>query len=487
MRNVEANDPLWQRMVLYGLTFVGMVFVWHAMNNDVWFMLNGGRYVAEHGFPYTDPFSVHENLAYVMQQWLSAVVFWEIYAHFGQGGLFVFESIMAFAILALYFVLCRRVAGNVPSIYVATGAVGFLLAYGTFAVRPQLFTYVILLTCVLWLVKDGPLWGYAVFSLLLVNFHAAMWGMLFVMLLPFAAAACPFLPKTDFFAPQKTPSLKRLAAAALIIAAAGFINPYGTGAMLYGFLSYGDPVLHKEVAEMEHMTITDDMGAAFFGVAAAAVFVAGRSKIPLQYVLFSLGTAYMTLSAWRNMSLFWLFGTIALVYAAKDWRPKALGTAAGRRRAAAFGAVLVLLLLPVAANDTRRTLDDSGVRGAKAVEYLLKDTAPENIRMFVNFVGAGSYMEFNGIKCYIDTRYEMYLKANNKQANILYESSDLQRGFIDYRDFFAAYRFTHAYVCEITPGLFRQIAEDPHFILLMEDSSVIDGTTWRCRLYKVSL
>ena len=105
--------------------------------------------------------------------------------------------------------------------------------------------------------------------------------------------------------------------------------------------------------------------------------------------------------------------------------------------------------------------------------------------MFVNVPGAGSYMEFHGIKCYTDTRYEMYLKANNKRDDILYEDYDLQRGFIDYRDFFAAYNFTHAYVCESTPFLFRQIDNDPAFTFLFEDTFVVQGTVWRSRLYKV--
>ena len=51
-------------------------------NADTYFVINLGRYVLEHGIPHVDPFTIHENLQLVAQQWLSGVFFWELWENF---------------------------------------------------------------------------------------------------------------------------------------------------------------------------------------------------------------------------------------------------------------------------------------------------------------------------------------------------------------------------------------------------------------------
>ena len=42
---------------------------------DTYFVMNLGRYIEENGIPYVDPFTIHENLQLVAQQWLSGIFF----------------------------------------------------------------------------------------------------------------------------------------------------------------------------------------------------------------------------------------------------------------------------------------------------------------------------------------------------------------------------------------------------------------------------
>ena len=44
--------------------------------NDIWFLLKHGEYILKHGFPHIEPFSMHQNFSFVMQQWLSSVIFY---------------------------------------------------------------------------------------------------------------------------------------------------------------------------------------------------------------------------------------------------------------------------------------------------------------------------------------------------------------------------------------------------------------------------
>lgn len=65
-----------ERKTLFFLSmFIGLLFISRSLDNDIWFLLSHGRYVVQYGWPTTDPLSMHEGLDFVMQQWLSAVIF----------------------------------------------------------------------------------------------------------------------------------------------------------------------------------------------------------------------------------------------------------------------------------------------------------------------------------------------------------------------------------------------------------------------------
>jgi len=63
------------------IIFLSAVVVIHQLSfrliekADTYFVMNLGRYVLENGFPYVDPFTIHENLQLVAQQWLSGIFF----------------------------------------------------------------------------------------------------------------------------------------------------------------------------------------------------------------------------------------------------------------------------------------------------------------------------------------------------------------------------------------------------------------------------
>ncbi len=79
-------------------------------DNDVWFLLNGGRYVLEHGIPYIDPFTIHEGLSFVMQQWLVNVIFFVLYEYLGIKSLLGFVFIISLLFMFTFYKLCYIVS-----------------------------------------------------------------------------------------------------------------------------------------------------------------------------------------------------------------------------------------------------------------------------------------------------------------------------------------------------------------------------------------
>ncbi|MFQ8643288.1 MAG: hypothetical protein ACLR92_03290, partial [Bacilli bacterium] len=69
------------------------------LNNDSWFLFNYGSYVLENGFPTIEPFTMHENFSFVMQQWLSAIIFYLTYSNLGKIGLALLVTLVFALIL----------------------------------------------------------------------------------------------------------------------------------------------------------------------------------------------------------------------------------------------------------------------------------------------------------------------------------------------------------------------------------------------------
>ena len=88
-------------------------------------------------------------------------------------------------------------------------------------------------------------------SVLLINFHASIWFMLFVLFLPYLVdmIQIPFI-KTRYYIHDKY-NKKPVLLAVLLMFFMGIINPYGTKAMFYVFKSYGIPEISNYVGEMK--------------------------------------------------------------------------------------------------------------------------------------------------------------------------------------------------------------------------------------------
>lgn len=60
-----------------------VLFASKNLDNDVWFLLNSGRYISENGFTRVEPFSIYKDLKFSFQQWLTDILFYRIYMQWG--------------------------------------------------------------------------------------------------------------------------------------------------------------------------------------------------------------------------------------------------------------------------------------------------------------------------------------------------------------------------------------------------------------------
>ena len=504
---------------------------------DTRFVMNIGRYVLEHGIPRVDPFTVHEGLQLVAQQWLSGVFFWETYKNFGLEGLLAVDYIFGAAAVIIFWRLCLMVSGgNKSAAFVMALAVGLFVA-PMIVPRPHILSAVVFVAEVFLLEKftrTGSakfLLPLPVMSALLVNLHAAMWAMSLVLCLPFLFV-------------KNVRHVKILLAAMAGIFLCGLMNPYGFDAMTYVVRSYGVDLINAIIPEMRTPSAHGLGGKIFYATAALTIFAAAKSHAPWRYVLLGGGLMYLAVMHWRNVMLFFLAGTLPIAWAARNFsaekffgnrfRPLMMATffmllAANTLMitltlqdvdkvpaplmilfAAALMSVLWILfavkaesrvlhptILPrknflllmtalVVCGIFIATFDDKRLPPPKtvtdAIGFILRTERPEDVSLYVEQGYGGLAGEF-GVRYYIDSRSEVFLKANNARADILAEYTDFMDGRINYRDFFARYKFTHIILTSEEPFLLDELTADKSFRVIYESERAEGSAVVRCKVF----
>lgn len=296
-----------------------------GLDNDSWFILNCGRYVVETGtLPHTEFATMHEGLHYVMEQWMSAVIFWKIYSNFGADGLITFAWLIGFILMFVYFKLCMYVSeGNEKVSVLLSATILKPVAMAFIVTRPQILSTLILLIEIFLLEKfarEKKIWTLCllpVLSAIFVNLHAALFPMLIVVMLPFIAESLylKIKPAQNFEIP-----LKPLIFSAIGIFLAGFTNPYGWEAMTFIFTSY-DSEIHGFITEVQPASVGNTLGTVFFIFSALLIVAFCKKSLPLRYFFLSFGIMLLGFFALRNIFLFLMLATFPLAYAAKDWHP----------------------------------------------------------------------------------------------------------------------------------------------------------------------
>ncbi len=124
----------------------------NAVDPDLWWHLRTGEWIVDTGHvPHFDPFSfTRAGHAWVAHEWLSEVVFYELWKHGGAAALIVFSAIVTTAGFMFLYFRCpaeRHWAA-------AATTLGAWVAAPAWGVRPQMFTFT-LASLLLWLLDRG--------------------------------------------------------------------------------------------------------------------------------------------------------------------------------------------------------------------------------------------------------------------------------------------------------------------------------------------
>lgn len=432
----------------YMLFFLPLIFAMlldFSKEADTWFLLSHGRYILNNGFPYKEILSMHSDFNFIMQQWLSATVFYTIYIVFKEFGLYIFYLLMNAFITYLIYKLCMIISNKKIYASCLISVISILLLQLNFiVVRPQLFSYIFLLLLMIILhlfyknTSSKSIYFLPLIALLLINFHASWFPMFIIVCMPYLAE---YLIKKD----KRFYKLLILIILSILVS---LINPYGIDAVLYGLGSYGVGNTKDFIIEMMPFNLANkkifneclQFLAVFLIANTVMIFSCKKDKMNIHVILFIYGFFFMGLLGMKNICFYYLF---ALPFLSKFIKVE--DGEGEKLPVKTYGFLLLIFICFFSYNIYNKEYKlQSGIEDI--IEYLDNNTS-KDITLYTNYDN-GSYVEFYGYKPYIDTRAEVFIKKNNKKKNVLDEYFKLLKGNLDTDKFIDNYKFDYILVDE---------------------------------------
>lgn len=480
--------PLWCKILFLSLPVIISFFQIRTLDNDFFFLYKMGEYIVHRGFPYTDVLSMHSSMKIVVQQWLSAVIYYFSYNTFGQFGVIGLVYICNTGIVILSYRFIKMITKNDLVSLALAGLINFFIFDPFMVTRPQVFTYLILLGTVCLLEKhvitkkSGYLFAIPVLSLALINLHAAMWPMILVFMLPYIVDSIPI--KVENHKKEPNGNCMYLLASFAISIVMGLINPYGVENMLYLTKSYGHSSFNM-IMEMKPTSTSATEGILFFTTIAITALITlfiKKRAVTVRFFLLYFGTLVLGIMQIKGIPYFFFFGLPAFAYMIKDlelssitkYTQKIITNRIKVLLKIFFASAFVFLCvsrynatneaaIPVALH--RHELDN--------IIAILNESEDPMIFLYANF-NDGQYLEYYGFRPYIDGRAEVFLAENNQYYDVYEEYYCLFNGGIYYKSFLDKYGFNYIILDkEIDSYTYASVVRDPDFELLYDSYDVV--------------
>lgn len=427
----DPKNNILLTVVFYAL--VALYAAWDifgtAYDNDIWFIMATGEEIVNNGIPYTNPFSLHEDMGIIVQQWLPCVISYFIYSAGGFVALSAWVLVL-FVAMALSFFFVGRILRNdsYGSEIIALVFMPLTVVMSTYSsVRPHLYTMIAFIWIVglLTLYRRTSKIAYIVplpfIVALHVNFQASMAPFDIVIMV------CYLIPNfiKPLHARGKLAKLQfiewdyrrlPLLIVTLVSVVALLANPYVLDGALYLVKSFGTASYRNYISEMNPLVPASNWvyvtALLIFVVTAIVIGAKGAKKINFPLILLILGTSALSFTQIRNIWLGPLFCGLYLVSMSshrsirlwiKAKASKVVSIASGVLAAIGCCLLIAFEIPPIQALPQ----NDSSTPVA-AIDYLDEIGADKNKTRILNFFNSGGYFEYRGYKVVMDPRPELW-------------------------------------------------------------------------------
>lgn len=462
-----------------------------AQDSDMWWLFATGREICENGIPYMNPFSIYDDQAIVIQQWLPAAIDWLIFSNFGYIGIGIMVFILTMLLSCSAFYTARVVmgkSGNEIAWCVIATMIGCCSAY--LSVRPQVWSMIAFMLLLGVLEKyrqtNNPrilIW-LPIIVCVHANLHLSMmpfdFFIVFCYMLPYKNISTYFTPKENDY--KRLPML--IAFGTMFIAAC--LNPYGIDGALYLLNSFGSAEYGNNIAEMGTISPYDS----YYGILMMIMIILGAIGIGrngLKHVDIPLSILYivcvfLSIQHVRNVWLVAIFATILFLSSIRGIRLKPkINALKDDNIKINIGLITCAVLLCVGIADNAEFLDkeenDNPTTPVAAADYLDNIVLEEQINIddiavFTHF-NAGGYLEYRGYKVSMDARPELWdNKISHSGENRYQEYIDLTKDRTTVEEYLEGKRFDYLIVNTDT-AMYKYIVTSKDYMSVVNSDSYV--------------
>ena len=446
------------------LIVIILMTVTKEMQNDTFFTIATGEHILQEGYDNVDHLTWHENLGFYKLRWAFDVAIAFIYNTFGFAGIYAFVVIIAsLTALSLFNILLKQ-KNNIVLSFIATVISMLLMTSNwSFTARGQIISYLLLLLEIYFiekLISTKQKRYYIIFfvmSALIVNFHASVWYMTIILVLPYLAEAIMHkimknknLEKSKII--LEPISIKMLIIVILCLVLGSFISPIGIYTYTYMFKVIGG-ISSTFISELQQTDIISSIGMILGLIVIDILMLATKSKMKLSDILLFFGLYFMAILVRRNQAFLYLIGTIPVVrlitnffetydtenilekvnnFFSKNW---------------VLGCTTIVIVIGLSSNMVTRIREkyvNEKKYPVEAVNFIKENLDYKNLKIYNSF-NYGSYLELSGIPAFVDSRSEIFTEEFNN-VTILKDWLETSRGNVNYNDTFAKYEIDYAIV-----------------------------------------
>ena len=408
------------RVAYAAILFFGLLAMTarHAIDPDLWWHLRTGQWIVENGhIPHADPFSfTRAGQAWVSHEWLTEIIFYELWKHLGAPGLIAFSAIVTAAGFMLLYLRCpgKRYWAAAATV------IGALAAAPSFGSRPQMFTFTFA-SLLLWLIETGErrprllLWIPPLF-LLWLNLHAGFaLGLALLFAYGLGLVLETALGNTPW--PQSRPLLIRIALLFVACLLLVPLNPSGAQLYRYPLDTLRSPGMRSLIAEWFSPDFHQDMyrPLLFVWLSLLIALAYSRARPRGRVMLPLLLTAFAALDAARHVPIFILLA-MPVIAAALPQTSSSVSFATHRppsRFRPIFVGSLIVLMALLACGKWITLARSQEAREAKtfparAVAAMHTGDFPRNIFVYYDWGGYVIWKLYPQYRVFVDGRADLY-------------------------------------------------------------------------------
>ena len=464
-----------------------VAFTTKTLQNDTFYTIKIGESILEHGIDMKDHFSWH-NLDYTYPHWLYDILVYKIYDIGGFDGIYI-SNILIFIVIGITFYLINLKQNKSSFLSLLFSMLAVIMLARFVTARAQLLTYFFFLLEIYFIERllssSKKRYGLGLFILciLIANIHAAVWPFYFILMLPYLVEWLVVTinnkiknkPKFGVFFDRidivKEKNIKALFIVFIISLFLGLLTPIGDIPYTY-FIKIMQGNTMEFIDEHKALVLIENLFVVGYLAILLVTLIFTKVKVRFRDLFMMAGLLLMTFISVRHISFLGIIGIFYLCRLICN-----IGYINGNDvfdfDLPWYGLFVVMVTIVIttglvySVNSKEEYINDN-IYPVDMVKYMKDNMDMEKVKLY-NEYDFGSYLLFNDIPVFIDSRSDLYTEPFNGKNDIFDECMHITE---KYGRVFKKYDITHILTYKDT-YLNQVLAASPNYELVRKNGRFV--------------